>query len=258
MAELRESELDDLAGAIECYSDILELDPSHQGARRALERRISDDELLPDIAKVLEPGYRQLGEWEPLINLIEMRLRQDADPSSQIDRLIEIGGLWVEKFGDGVRAFEAYSRCFKLAPENALATRELERLAAIEDRWRDLATLYEDGAAACDDSNVRHDLLLRLGQICEERLDDGARAAEFYRQAQDIEPNHEATLDALDKLYAKLERWPDMLDVYRRQGRTDGRYAGENSAPQADGVRPRRDARRHERGSRMLYRDSLA
>lgn len=217
LGQLRENSLNDVSGAIESYRDILELDNSHEGARLALEARLEDVDFQLEAATILEPIYTQLSEWQRLVQVHEIQLARQEDVLTKVDLLLKIGGLWVEKIGDGDRAFDAYSRCIKIEPTNEVARGELERLANISDNWEQLAALYETAAVEVMDPPLQHELLLKLAVIMEEKLNRSDRAIEFYRRAQELEPEHTDTLNALERLYQGSEQWNELLGVYRRK-----------------------------------------
>ena len=57
----------------------------------------------------------------------------------------------------------------------------------------------------------------QLGWQAMTRLDAGlARTVEYFRRAQSIEPDDAQALEALEKLYTRNERWPELLEVYRQ------------------------------------------
>lgn len=217
LGKLRETHLDAVMGAVEAYRDILEMQPDHEGARMALEERLEDEKFQLDVSMILEPIYTQLEEWQRLVQVHEIQLSRQEDPLAKVDLLLRIGGLWVEKIGDGEQAFDAYSRCFKVEPTNEMARGELERLAGIAERWDDLASLYESATQEALDAPLLHELLLKLATIMDERLERSERAVEFYRRAQELEPEHAGTLDALERLYQKSEQWNELLEIYRRK-----------------------------------------
>ena len=214
---LYETHLSDVSSAVEAFRDILDLAPAHEGARVALERHLGDEEHQLEAAKILEPIYRELGEWQRLIEVFEIELAREEDPPTRVDLLSRIGELWVDKIGDGARAFDAYSRCFKEEPTEEPVRAELERLAEIQDSWAELAALYEGATAEALDASLQLELLLKLATIVDERLEQPERAVEFYRRAQELEPDNPATLTALEKLYTRSERWDDLQQVYRRR-----------------------------------------
>ena len=55
---------------------------------------------------------------------------------------------------------------------------------------------------------------LRLGALYEEHLAEPARAAQFLRRAAALDPAAApAALPALERIYQKLESWPDLADA---------------------------------------------
>jgi tetratricopeptide (TPR) repeat protein len=217
LGDIRETHLEDVQGAIECYRDILEMKTDHDGARMALERWLQNEDHQLEAARILEPIYTELFEWNKLIDVHEIQLSREEDPLSRVDLLLKIGALWVEKIGDGGQAFEAFSRCFKEEPTNEIARQELERLAAIQETWNELAALYEEATQEALDAPLQLELLMKLASILDERLEQPERAVEFYRRAQELEPDNLVVLEALEKLYTRGEQWPELLEVYRRK-----------------------------------------
>ena len=217
LGQIREAHLEDVQGAIECYSDILDLQPEHEGARTALEHRLQDHDHQLEATRILEPIYTQLGEWNKLIDVHEIQFGREEDPLNRVDLLLRVGSLWVEKIGDGGQAFEAFSRCFREEPTNETARTELERLAAIQETWQELATLYEQATQEALDAPLQFELLMKLASILDERLEQHDRATQFYRRAQELEPDNLTVLEALEKLYTRGEQWNELLEVYRRK-----------------------------------------
>src|SRR5262249_34608585 len=51
----------------------------------------------------------------------------------------------------------------------------------------------------------------------DEKLENPEKAVEYFRRAQAIEPDDAQALEALEKLYTRNERWPELLEVYRKK-----------------------------------------
>jgi tetratricopeptide (TPR) repeat protein len=226
LGQLQEQHLDDATGAIEQYRDILDLEASHGGARQALERRLSDADHQLTAASILEPIYQQLGEWARLIEVHEIQLAREKSPTNRVSLLLRIGELQASKIGDGEKAFDAYARCFKEDASNETARGELERLATINESWPKVAELYEaaidqmsgkGGDADVANRALLRELLLQVAVAYDEKLEKPEKAVEYFRRAQNIEPDDPQALDALEKLYTRNERWNDLVDVYRKK-----------------------------------------
>jgi tetratricopeptide (TPR) repeat protein len=222
IGQLREQRLGDLPGAIDAYRDILDLMPAHERARAALEAYLAaggseQHRLL--VASILEPVYEQLSEWAPLIGVHEIQLAAERDSLRRTQLQLRIGELWRTKLLDAEHAFDAYARAFRDDPAVEAAKNQLEALAALlEDGWARLVKLFE---AALDrdelDPALAHELAIKVARSYEDRLSNSDKAVELYKRALTIEPDDLGALTALEAIFTRADRYPDLLDVYRRR-----------------------------------------
>lgn len=219
LGQVREQHLSDVPGAIECYSDILDLDPGHGGARESLERRLSDDEHKLAAAGILEPIYEQLEAWAQLIGVHEIQLAADDDALRRVSLLMRIGELHAKQLGDAEKAFDAYARCFREDPAVEGAKAELELLCSLlDDGWTRLVALFEEALARQDlDPLLAHELATKVARAYEERLENTEKAIEFYRRALQVDPDDLASIEALERIFTREERYPELLEVFRRK-----------------------------------------
>ena len=220
LGSLKEQHLDDPRGAITQFSEILSADPGHQPARQALERRLADADHQLDVAAILEPIYEKTEEWPRLIEVHEIQLAREKSTEKRVSLLLRIGELQSTRIGDGEKAFDAYARAFKEDAATEQARTELERLAEINEAFPQLVALYEgalppDGPVA--DPSLQRELLLKIADSYDTKLDNAEKAVEYFRKAQQIDPDDAAALEALEKLYTKNEKWPELLEVYRKK-----------------------------------------
>ncbi|HEX3477210.1 MAG TPA: tetratricopeptide repeat protein, partial [Kofleriaceae bacterium] len=228
LGQLREQHLGDLPGAIDAYRDILDLVPAHDRARAALERFLAaptapTDKLKLSVAGILEPVYEQLGEWAPLVAVHEIQLAAETEPLRRTQLLLRIGELQRTRLMDGERAFDAYARAFRENPAVEAAKQQLEALAALlDDGWTRLVGLFEaaltGGRRADDlDPSLAHELATKVARSYEDRLGNSDKAVEYYKKALAIEPDDLAALAALEAIFTRDDRFPELLDVYRRR-----------------------------------------
>ncbi|HEX2688314.1 MAG TPA: tetratricopeptide repeat protein, partial [Kofleriaceae bacterium] len=231
LGQLREQHLGDPMGAIDAYHDILDLMPAHEHARAALEAYLAPD--APDasggeqhkltVAGILEPVYEQLGEWGALIGVHEIQLAADRDSLRRTQLLLRIGELWRTKLLDAEHAFDAYARAFREDPSVEAAKSQLEALAALlEDGWGRLVKLFEDALGTGEptgdlDPALAHELATKVARSYEDRLGNTDKAVEMYRRALAIEPDDLAALTSLEAIFTRDEKFPDLLDVFRRR-----------------------------------------
>jgi tetratricopeptide (TPR) repeat protein len=219
LGQVREQHLDDVAGAIACYSDILMLDATHAGAREALEARLADDQHKLEAAGILEPIFEQLEAWADLVRVHEIQLAAEKDVMRRVTLLMRIGELHAKKLADAEKAFDAYARCFREDPATEGAKAELEELCALlDDGWARLVTLFEEALGREDiDPVLAHELATKVARAYEERLDKRDKAVEFYRRALQVDPDDEGALDALERIFTTSEQFAELLDVFRRK-----------------------------------------
>jgi len=218
LGQLREKQLDDAFGAIECYREILDLERNDARAREALERWLDDGEQSQMAAGILEPIYEQLEDWTNLIRVHEIQLGDESDSLGRTNLLMRVGELHSKKLGDAEQAFHAYARAFSEDPSHQGARAELEELCNLLDEgWPKLVGLYEKALDKDLDGELVHEYALKVAAAYDERLDDSGKAVDYYRRVLQVEPEDTAALDALERIFAREEKYPELLEVYRKK-----------------------------------------
>src|SRR5262249_39065598 len=64
-----------------------------------------------------------------------------------------------------------------------------------------------------------HELATKVARSYQDRIGNSDKAVEYYRKALSIEPDDLQALSALEAIFTRDERFPDLLEIYRR--RTD-------------------------------------
>jgi tetratricopeptide (TPR) repeat protein len=215
---LLEQHLDDRQGAVEAYREALALAPDHVGARTSLQAYLSDRDLQMTAVEVLEPIYEQSEDTARLIEVQRIRLNQEKTAGKRVALLLRIGSLEA-KLGNLEQAWEAYAKAFAEDPESAPAREALENLASILDSWAALVSLYEGalGAKKKLPPPLERELLLVVAVAYDEKLEKSEKAVEYFRRAQAIQPEDASALVALERLYTRTERWPDLIDTLTKK-----------------------------------------
>ena len=111
LAALRESQMQHVDQAIDIYRQVLERDMGNQPALEALERLGSMPDYELTIAEILEPLYRQTGDFAKLIGVHEVQVRRSDDPLRKVELLHEIATLHEDAGGDLNAAFDTPRAC---------------------------------------------------------------------------------------------------------------------------------------------------
>lgn len=213
-----EQYLEDGAGAVASYREALEIDPSHVGARTALQAYLSNanSDLQRAAVKVLEPIYEANNDIARLVEVQRIKLAHEKKTDKRVDLLLKIGKL-EGQLGNTDQAWEAYTRAVGESPASAAAREALENLANILDNWQPLIALYEKALSAKGKDRLAPDLerelLLVVAVAYDEKLGQSDRAVEYFRRAQSIQPEDASALVALERLYTRTERWSDLVDT---------------------------------------------
>ena len=137
---------------------------------------------------------------------------------TRVTLLMRIGELWAQQVGNGEKAFDAYSRCFRLdLPMNSAGLSSM--------RWRPIlasgATSSRYTREAIEkgglESLLTRELLMRVAVVYDEHLGKSDKAVEFFRRAQAIDPEDTVVLEALEKLYQGHQQWNELLEVFRKK-----------------------------------------
>jgi tetratricopeptide (TPR) repeat protein len=215
--------LADAAGAVQSYREALALDPTHVGARTSLQGFLSNTDGALQMAAVetLEPIYEQTEELPRLVETQRIRLGREKTTAKRVALLLRIGQL-EGKLGNGEQAWDAYAKAFGESPDSEAAREALENLATILDTWPPLVSLYEKALAASKGKEklapaLERELLLVVAVAYDEKLGQSEKAVEYFRRAQQIQPEDPSALVALERLYTRTERWSDLVDTLTKK-----------------------------------------
>ncbi|TPV92869.1 MAG: tetratricopeptide repeat protein [Myxococcales bacterium FL481] len=211
IAMLWARELNDPTRAVEGFRQVLAYDPGHAQTIAALVEMVSGDAEPVAAAQVLEPHYRDLGEWSRLVELHEVIVRQSEDPSEQVARLREIAALQEEHLGSYQAAFDAHARILAIEPADSQAMEQMQRLAEATGDWERFVRLLSEHAERDLNPTSKLETQKRIAAIEQDKLQDVDAAIQRYEEALEADPEDVETIEILDSLYTRLERWSDVV-----------------------------------------------
>ncbi len=219
IADLWHHRLGDPLRAVEIYRDILELMPDHEPTLNALESMVSANVEPLAAAGVLEPIYRQMGEWPKLVRVHEVQVAHEEDPLRKVDLLHQIAELHQTRLDDPVAAFEAFARSLPLDNRHEQTLLSLESLAELTDKWEELTRLYDREIERIREEQPDEviDLALRTAQIYAVHVGNVDAAIERYKIVVEADPAHRDAITALDQLYETSERWEDLAGILQKE-----------------------------------------
>jgi golgin subfamily B member 1 len=204
VAELEEKRLGRAPEAEKVYAQILQAEPLHEGAFRALARL-----------------YRDGQHWPELRALLDMRQLAALDARERLDLLAQIAELDESVLADADHALGVYEKMLELDPAELRAHRALDRLYAARERWNDLETLLGTRVGFAPTAEVP-ELEFRRADLRAGHLQDIAGALDLLEAIVQTAPGHEGARRLLEKLLAipaQRQRVAKILEpVYESSG----------------------------------------
>lgn len=213
--------------ALEQYRLVLDEDPrNEEAARRAKKIADEQQDLRLVAADILLPVLRAAGKHAERVEVLELKLTAEDDPTERATTLKEIAAILDAELGDPSKAESALLRALGETPEDEPLHEEIERLAARVEPSADdpksggfarYADALEERASGLSDAIAAKGLFVRLGRITEEKLDDAQRAVTAYAKAVEHAGDEPELLAALDRLHGKLGNTKELADVLERR-----------------------------------------
>ena len=200
--------------AVDVYREILEMEPTDN-----------------DALGMLESAFKDAERWADLQEVYQHQLDVSETDDARVDVLRLLARLSEQKFGELEDAVERWGEITMIRPDDREALEAQERIFRSQERWQDLVDLYEmqmNGAVDRGDGNSELRLLVQMGEILQEQLDDAMRATEIYERVLERDPNHTRALSALAKLYEAEGDWDKVAEVLHQAAQTSG--GGEDAA----------------------------
>lgn len=188
-----------------------DLDGAKKALAKAMEFSPKDPRVIRSNAEVafLREEYQEAAS---LFDDYLLRLGDELEASEKVRILVQLATSYRET-ENLAKAVDALGNALELEPANRQA---LELRADLHEKRQDYKEAVEDlrGVLNTDlGDDERFAILLRIGDLLREKLDDADRAAKSLQAALEIEPEHRATLLKLMQVYMGLERWSKVVEV---------------------------------------------
>src|SRR6185312_11836918 len=144
-----------------------------------------------------------VSRWPQVAALYDAELDKLTDTP---ERFVELGlrtaQIFEVQLEDVDGAIQRYRRVLEVDAENQSAIRSLDRLFVQTERWSDLAAILARESEIGTTPDEILEFKYRLGQVHQLRLNDLDAAIGAYRDVLNAAPEHTATLEALEALFA--------------------------------------------------------
>ncbi len=181
----------------------------------------------------LETALRARGDDETLVRVLEARLARMGDAAAGPRTLSELATVLSERLHRPEQALPVRLRAVTLDPGSPAAHEAaltLARAVGRVDGYLSCARTLVDGAVAAGDVALAASLLVRLGTIAEEDLDDRAQSARLYERALELGVRTPQVLKSLDRVYEQLGDADNQARILAMRAEVDAQAEGPQAA----------------------------
>jgi tetratricopeptide (TPR) repeat protein len=203
IGQLCELTLGRAADAVAYYGRALDAQPDHRPAFAALTAAL-----------------RTSAKWSELASVLEARAKSSGDAGERARLLCELGGLYEDRLGDGVRALQAYGRALEAQPNLRPALDARARLLCARADLPRLARALHEEAAQGGDPRLALAALERAAAVEAELIGDAKTALASYRELLERAPGRVSALLAVETLGLALRDRKALAAAYAAQAAT--------------------------------------
>lgn len=190
-------------------NDKLAIDALEQAREKAPE----DPLILGDLARL----YERVEMWPAVVETLEAHARSTHDRAELLALFSEAGKLAEEKLNDVERAIRLYGNCVEVDPGYGIALMALGKLFAKTGRNRELSAVYDVQIAATADPQQKINLLFKHAELLADKLNDHEGALFRLHELLDVQRGWVPALRMISALYARVERWEDLVKTYEKE-----------------------------------------
>jgi tetratricopeptide (TPR) repeat protein len=190
--------------SIECWEQVLALDPDE-----------------PEALSALEKLYERERRWPELAVVCARQAESTSEPARQAVAWQKLGQLYTERVDDSERAIDAWRRLLAIQPDSVRAHDALKKLFVARRAWNDLEALFGtrveeylrtlERQVELENGGVQLELLGRAAILYRDRLRRSDRALKAFERMLELDAKSLLAAEGLIPLYggnepAKLAR----------------------------------------------------
>ncbi|MEL6186692.1 MAG: tetratricopeptide repeat protein, partial [Myxococcota bacterium] len=160
--------------------------------------------------------FARSGRAKDEVELLATSAEASADVEVKRHLFFEMARIQERALEDPDAAIASVKRALDLDPEDREALEGASRLFREHRRFRPLVDILERRAVrAAPESEVA--LRFEIAEVVEKGIEDVPGAVEAYREVLRRQPNHEPTLEALERIHTERESWRDLVEILERR-----------------------------------------
>jgi tetratricopeptide (TPR) repeat protein len=200
LADLKENRLQPPKNAAEHYLRILQIDPGH-----------------PEASRALDGLYHKFGTWHGLRMLYERELRRTTSSDEAQDLCMRIADLAENRLQQIEVAIHYYQEALRLNPELLPAIKALKRIYRARDDADGMIGLLDREGRVTRDPTQAISTLLQAGALYRDRFEDPGRAVECFFKVLERDPKEVQAFAQLESSLNQLQDWERLTMLYRNR-----------------------------------------
>lgn len=201
------------------YAD--ELHESEQ-AISAYQAIVDLDDTNVDALDALAKLYEKRGDVHDSIDCLKKVADLTTDGGQRVDMYYRIGRAQLDRLDDPIGARESFERALDLDPSHLNSLGALRVLSTVEEDWDAASKYLEQEVVYTESERTKAKLLVELGRMRADKLDEPEAALQAYEQAIENDAECEEAAAPLVASYVEEERWQEavpLAELLVRRGR---------------------------------------
>jgi tetratricopeptide (TPR) repeat protein len=159
------------------------------------------------------PLATQSGRPTDLSEAFRTALRRDLPDGLALDLARRAVILHETSLDDPQGAVPYYERILAIDPDDDSAFTRLRAVLTAGERWRELEELYGAEIQRLGDDVRSVEMLAEVALLAEDIMGDAVRAVDYHKQILAIDPQTSVSLEALDRLYTRMDNKEELLKI---------------------------------------------
>jgi len=157
--------------------------------------------------------YERKGDHSAALDMLGQLAGVVSDPAEQVSLKHRMGRILDQELGDRVSALEQFQMAIDLEPGHLPSLEAMRNIYVDSGDWAAAAKMLTLEVEHTEKARKRAALLVDLGRIRSERLDDEAGAVAAFEAASQADPDNEDALLPLVDAYLANERFEDAFPL---------------------------------------------
>ncbi len=199
-------------------------------AIKSYEAVLECDEYDPTAIGKLKELYQRRRDWEKMLAVQQKELALIEDPEERKAQLLEVARVAGAKIKKPAISIGLWSQVLDSDPDNLEALEQLEHMQEREKNWPALSGTLERLIEITEDAAKKSQYLVKLGLLYADKVKDNTAAIRTWETLHELDGDNrraqdalkklyiaEGDMDALERFYAKQDKWSEFIRVLERE-----------------------------------------